>query len=123
MNDDNDILTKFLTANNQREVFVKNVQDLLQNDPSFGCLLKIKCNHKHLMFVPFFIVVHKIYVGGFLCVNLVILFHLTTREVRTSITCHRKKKLRKLTLKIKKITEILPRQWLKVVRWCFLSAP
>ena len=40
-------LTKFLTTSNQREVFLRNIQDIVKNDSSFNCLLKVKCSHNH----------------------------------------------------------------------------
>ena len=51
MKDDYEKLTKFLTTSNQREVFLRNIQDIVKNDSSFNCLLKVKCSHNHFIFL------------------------------------------------------------------------
>ena len=50
--DDYEKLTKFLTTSNQREVFLRNIQDIVKNDSLFNCLLKVKCSHNHFIFIP-----------------------------------------------------------------------
>ena len=99
--DDDDKLTKFLTTNNQREVFINNIQDIVKNDASFNCLLKIKCSHSHFIFIP---LVKTI----FNCCAQILRKTLCTREIvdldfpgDRGNTCNlsQKKKLRKLTSK------------------------
>ena len=101
VNDADDKLTKFLTVDNQREAFVKNVQDILQNDPSFGCLLKVKCSRNHNIFAP----LAKTFFNC--CVQNLRRRLFTCESVNfippddSGITCNssQKKKLRKLTSK------------------------
>ncbi len=101
VNDNDNKLTKFLMANNQLEVFVKNVQDILQNDPSFSCLLKIKCSHNHFIFVPllktfFNCCAQNLHKRLFMCESI---NFIPADDKGSTCNLSQKKKLRKLTSK------------------------
>ena len=99
--DDYEKLTKFLTTSNQREVFLRNIQDIVKKYSSFNCLLKVKCSHNHFIFVPLVITIFNSYAQNLhktLCTGRSIDLDLPGDKGTVHVTCH-KKKLCKLTSK------------------------
>ena len=51
LNDD-EKLTRLLIADNHCHTFIQNVEELLKDDPSFNCMLNVKCGDGHSIFRP-----------------------------------------------------------------------